>query len=49
MRAVGFDSERGSVWSDNIGLNYFHNVVVAAYVLVELYTQSVALTMVDKE
>lgn len=37
------------VWSEKIGWSHFHTAVVAAYVLEELYTEGVAVAMVDGE
>lgn len=46
---AGFDSKRGKVWSQKIGLRYFRRVVVAAYVLESLYVDGLAVAMVDND
>ncbi|MCM1387286.1 MAG: hypothetical protein NC231_08170 [Bacillus sp. (in: Bacteria)] len=44
---AGFSIEKNHVWSGKIGWRQFHRVVVAAYVLEELYTDGTAIAMVD--
>lgn len=44
---AGFNNENCCVWSNKIGWRHFHMVVVAAYVLEELYTEGVSAAMVD--
>lgn len=46
---AGFDRELCCVWSDKIGESQFHMVVVAAYVLEEMYTEGTVAAMVDGE
>ena len=46
---AGFNRESCYVWSNKIGGRHFHQTVVAAYVLEELYTEGTAITMVNGE
>ena len=42
---AGFSSEYQRVWSNKIGWTYFHDTIVAAYVLEEQYTEDIAVAM----
>lgn len=44
---AGFNNKNGYVWSNKIGWRQFHMVVVAAYVLEEMYTDGTAVATVD--
>lgn len=44
---AGFDRKKCSVWSNKIGWRHFHAVVVAAYVLEEIYTNGVSAVLVN--
>ncbi len=44
---AGYDRKECCVWSNKIGWSHFHSTIVAAYVLEELYTDGVSITMVD--
>ena len=44
---AGFSKKDCHVWSNKIGWSHFHEVVVAAYVLEELYTNGVTITSVN--
>lgn len=44
---AGFTRESCSVWSGKIGYQQFRNVIVAAYVLQEQYTEGVSITFIN--
>lgn len=44
---AGFDRKKCCVWSNKIGWRHFHQTIVAAYVLEELYTEGISIAMVD--
>lgn len=44
---AGFSKKDCHVWSNKIGWNHFHEVVIAAYVLEELYTNGITITLVN--
>lgn len=46
---AGFNRKNCHVWSNKIGWRHFHQAVVAAYVLEELYTEGTSIAMVDND
>lgn len=45
--SAGFNRDGCYVWSNKIGWEHFHQTVVAAYVLEELYTDGISIAMVN--
>lgn len=44
---AGFSRGNFSVWSNKIGWRHFHSAVVAAYVLEEIYTEGVSVSLIN--